>query len=600
MLINLRLFLTLGVAVFVIVIVGGIGTIGTYGSITNALSITRQFQSYRAATVTENVVSYFASVEAEVSILYDVFEADPALLNNSSAINLLTALVSNLESVRDLTLLRRDGTNVMVYRESADEIGAEFDGELDEDDIALMVAGRPGDESEGFGDLYIEPVDKRPVISYTFHLADSSGQSLGTIFLDVDVATLSEAISTQIPDASDYVFMIDSRGVVMAHPELLTAQTGRRWDELPRVSALDDPVPAAVMESIKAGEAFPDHVTLQGQTHLTTVSEITSIGDNPWFVVSAIPREAVLGDALSRARMIGLIGLITLLVSAVTAFWVGRLITTPISRLASAANAIQEFELQLPKAKTSIFEELDRAERAFSAMLEGLQVFARYVPKNLVRILVRLEADSGTIAPENREVTILFTDLAGFTEIASTMGPAELAALLNEYFSLLTVPVLERDGTVDKFIGDALMAFWNAPVPQNDHADRAIAAAMAMRQAEAGLNAKRRAQGLPPLLTRIGIHTGKVLVGNIGASERLNYTIVGDAVNAASRLEALGKEVGFYLCVSGETRAAAEGTYAWRKIGTVRLRGRGTDTIVYTIEDKETAATPNPDPASAA
>ena len=230
--------------------------------------------------------------------------------------------------------------------------------------------------------------------------------------------------------------------------------------------------------------------------------------------------------------------------------------------------------------------ELVQAERAFEAMLGGLRIFARYVPRRLVQQLIKLEAEGTDVVAENRVLTILFTDIAGFTGVAATMPPDSLARTLNEYFTILTGPVLKSEGTVDKFIGDALMAFWGAPVPLDDHPDRAIQAALAIRREIAGFNATREDLGLPPLPTRIGIHTGEVLVGNIGAEERLNYTIVGDAVNAAARLEALGKEVGCHLCISAETRAAVTGDYAWREIGTVLLRGRAEETTVYTIDDR--------------
>ena len=280
-------------------------------------------------------------------------------------------------------------------------------------------------------------------------------------------------------------------------------------------------------------------------------------------------------------------GLACLVAAVGLALLVARLITGPVDRLAHAATAIQQFDLQLPAGRTSVFEELNRAELAFIAMLRGLEVFGRYVPKALVRRLVKLETDSGNIVPENRQVTVLFTDIAGYTTIASEMEPVDLADMLNEYFSVLAQPVLDQEGTLNQFIGDALMAFWNAPASQDDHPDRAIMAALEIRRVSAAFNEQREAEGLPPLITRIGVHTGTVLVGEIGAAERLNYTIVGDAVNTAARVEALGKDVGCHLCVSAETRAASAGDYHWREIGAVRLRGRQEDTLVYTIDANE-------------
>ena len=129
------------------------------------------------------------------------------------------------------------------------------------------------------------------------------------------------------------------------------------------------------------------------------------------------------------------------------------------------------------------------------------------------------------------------------------------------------------------------MAFWNAPDKQDNHADLAIKSALEIRKAIHLFNKDRISKGQKPLITRIGIHTGRVLVGNIGTSQRMNYTIVGDAVNIASRLEGLGKEIGETLCISHETRIAALNSYEWREVKRITLRGCKNETLVYTIPE---------------
>ena len=262
----------------------------------------------------------------------------------------------------------------------------------------------------------------------------------------------------------------------------------------------------------------------------------------------------------------------------------GRSISIPVSRLALAADAVRTLNIDMPAERASRFSELNSAEQAFRAMLTGLEVFIRYVPKNLVRRLIQLESKGRGVEAEEREVTILFTDIAGYTSISDGMDPKALAALLNNYFEVLVQPVTARGGTVDKFIGDALMAFWNAPDEQEDHADLALTAALEIQKVTQAFNNERVAKGEKPLVTRIGVHTGRVLVGNIGASERMNYTIVGDAVNTTARLEALGKDIGETLCISSDSREAARADYAWREVHRVTLRGRSQETQVYSID----------------
>ena len=197
---------------------------------------------------------------------------------------------------------------------------------------------------------------------------------------------------------------------------------------------------------------------------------------------------------------------------------------------------------------------------------------------------MELQASGSSIKAEEREVTILFTDIAGYTSISDGMEPSELAVLLNDYFELLVSVVSRHSGTVDKFIGDALMVFWNAPDLQTQHADLAIQCGLDIKRSIAAFNQKRLNRNKQPLETRIGIHTGTVLAGEIGSSQRLNYTIVGDSVNTAARLEALGKTVGETLCISGSTKSQAKGNYLWQEIDQIILRGRSTPTIVYTIK----------------
>lgn len=584
--IRLRLFLTVGVAFFVIALVGGVGGLGIFGAIENALSVKREFQAYRAENVRIAVSDYFERIEAEAKVVGSLISMQPGLVDDDlQVIRLLSALVSNLEGVEDVTLVRRDETNVMVYLDG-DEVESMLNGPLDAESLSIVRSGKPGDDSEGYEDLYFEPNDLRAVTSYTLHLEDSSGHPLGTLFIDIDIFTLTDSVARGSRSDDSYVFLMDERGFIMAHYELNAGDLIESLGALPEARHLQDPVPKAVIDQMLEIGTPPDRIDTPDGAVLVTVSQLPGLGDSEWLVVSAVQRNRILGDAYDRAQLIGAVGLIVLFIAVIFALWVGGKITEPVQRLASAAAAIQEFQLELPGGRVSRFTELNQAESAFAAMLRGLNVFSRYVPKSLVRRLIQLEDEGSAVQPDDREVTILFTDIADFTTISTGMAPDDLAKMLNEYFTMLVNPVLAEEGTVDKFIGDALMAFWSAPVSQHDHADRAVRAALAIRASTETFNRERAARGEPELLTRIGIHTGVVLVGNIGTEERFNYTIVGDPVNTASRLESLGKEVGSYLCISDETRRACNGNYPWRRIGAITLRGRADETVIYTIREE--------------
>jgi adenylate cyclase len=188
-----------------------------------------------------------------------------------------------------------------------------------------------------------------------------------------------------------------------------------------------------------------------------------------------------------------------------------------------------------------------------------------------------------------REITILFSDLVGFTRLSERMNAADTAATLNSHFDLLCREIEISGGTVDKFLGDGVMAFWGAPEAEPDHASRAITAASRILDAIARENRKRRDEDLPPLRLRIGIHTGRAVVGNIGGGSRQNYTIVGDAVNLAQRLEQLGKELmepesDGIAVVSAATAKAAGNAGRFRPAGTHVLRGREKPVAVLVLD----------------
>jgi len=181
------------------------------------------------------------------------------------------------------------------------------------------------------------------------------------------------------------------------------------------------------------------------------------------------------------------------------------------------------------------------------------RMFSLYVPAEVVKTLAD-HPEALRLGGEYREVTMMFTDLEGFTNISESLTAEQVTSLLNRHFTAMNEIIFRHGGTIDKFIGDAIMAFWNAPLEVPDHATRAVRAAMEMQAGMATLREEFTQSGLPPVRMRVGLHTGVVLVGNLGSlASRLNYTAVGDVVNLASRLEGINKRYGTDILVSGAT-----------------------------------------------
>jgi len=292
-----------------------------------------------------------------------------------------------------------------------------------------------------------------------------------------------------------------------------------------------------------------------------------------WVVATVIPGSDFLAT-IDRSADLLLIGLaaLTLVMAALAILTANRLLGTPLARIAGELQHIESFDLADVQHIPSRLRELDDLSSALMQMSRGLASFQKYMPTALVRTLVSrgIEARPGG---HQETLTVLFTDIAGFTSLSERLGD-EVVGSLTEYLELASAAIHGRHGTIDKFIGDAVMAFWGAPVPNEGHAVDACAAALDLQRRLAEQRREAARAGRAPLNIRIGINTGRMLVGNIGSRERLSYTVIGDPVNVASRLEAVNKRYGTGILIGEETRVAAGDAILARRLDLVAVYGR--------------------------
>jgi adenylate cyclase len=415
---------------------------------------------------------------------------------------------------------------------------------------------------------------------------DLYGKFAGVIDAVIELDRLSQFLSRLAIGKSGGAVILDAGGRVLASsigPSYLAS------DMRPIAAVVPEQAVAlaAIGRAIADGKASPASATAQavtveadelgGEWFVT----VTPLAFGQWSVATAIPASDFLGPfQRNRQRLLIALVLFTMAAVGAAALTAEAAVVRPLGRIAGDLAHVQAFRPERIRRRPSPIAELDELSDALVRMGAGLASFRKYLPAELVRTLVArgIEARPGG---EQQVLSVLFTDLAGFTGLSERLGGA-VVPILTDYLSRASAAIHAEGGTIDKFIGDAVMAFWGAPLPDSDHAVNACRAALRLRDGTSALRAAapEEARGLS---IRIGLNTGPMLVGNIGSEERLSYTVIGDAVNLASRLEGLNKLYGTEIIIGEATRSAAGHRIVARELDQVAVYGRSGSTRVYEL-----------------
>jgi adenylate cyclase len=461
---------------------------------------------------------------------------------------LMVGAVAATPQVRVLSLVTPDGAIRGVTR--GPDGAFPFTDTIRTDDERQELQDARGRTTAWQGPVYFvaDPALRTSVVN--LHRAVHAGDRfLGILTATITIDVLSSHLKT-IAESNPGTtpFILYGRDRVLAHPDMADHRPALSQDHpLPGLDAVGDPFLAALWtqghrEDLDGADLEARVVRLGDDGRIILTRTTTSYSPVPLTIGVEVP-VAALDKPTNDLIRAGLAGLAVLAIAILVAIWVSRMIVRPVGAMAREVRAVGSLDFAaLHPLPGSVFSELNDQARAYNTMLTGLRWLETYVPKSLVRRLLR-SGGTGEVASAERMVTVMFTDVVDFTATAETMPASAVAAMLNAHFDLLGRCVEAEGGTIDKFIGDCVMAFWGAPDDQPDHADRALRAARAIAAAVAADNAERRGRGLPPMRVRIGLHSGPVVAGNIGMTGRSGYTIVGDTVNLGNRLEQLGKAV---------------------------------------------------------
>ena len=407
---------------------------------------------------------------------------------------------------------------------------------------------------------------------YTVQSALDQGGG-GVVAGDLLLDATQELLKRERLTPSAVAFLFDDDDRILAHPNM-SEMLGREVSgTLPHLRETDM---AGVLEAIRAWRAngisqqfFRDPT---GRLYAAAFKTIVASGPARLHVAVVAPLDEFFAHILSErgrlfAAALAFVGLMVPIV-----YFMGSLLSGSLRALAAETDRIQRFEPSIAPPVRSMIRELDELGRSVSTMRTMTEAFSRFVPRRLVERLI----ETGTplqLGGTRRPVTLLFSDVVNFTEITEKADPARVMQYTSRYFATMSHEIMNHSGTVDKFIGDAIMAIWNAPADDPDHAVHACTAALAFQRANEALNVEFAREGWPVYRTRIGLHTGEAVVGNIGSEDRMNYTALGATVNLAARLEGLNKNYGTSILVSSPLRQRVGDRFLFRSVDRISPKG---------------------------
>jgi adenylate cyclase len=428
---------------------------------------------------------------------------------------------------------------------------------------------------------------------YTVRLALDQGKA-GVIAGDLLLDATQQLLKREQLTPSAVAFLFDDDDHILAHPRMSEMMGREVSGTIPRLRETDM---AGVLTAIRAWRAtgiseqfFSDPV---GRLYAAAFQTITQSGPADLRVAVVAPVDEFFARILSeRTRLfVAALAFVGFMIPIV--YFIGSFLSQSLRALSEETDRIQRFEPSTALPVRSVIREIDDLGRSVSTMRTVAETFSRFVPRRLVEKLI----ETGTplqLGGARRQVTLLFSDIVNFTEITEKADPTRVMQYTSRYFAAMSHEIMTHSGTVDKFIGDAIMAIWNAPADDPDHAANSCAAALAFQRANQRLNAEFAREGWPVYRTRIGLHTGEAVVGNIGSEDRMNYTALGATVNLAARLEGLNKNYGTSILVSSVVKQRVGAQFLFRSIDRISPKGFAEAFEIYELRGgSETADAEN-------
>ncbi len=573
----------------------------------------------------ENVEGMIQNVARTIRLLADVVAADPNFFHNDESRDVLFRVLTSAEEIDAAFVSFEDGYHRAVTRIDDDRRRSDAKIPLSAnwhmnyiDDYSAgenrsrhrtfydtwghavgeyavatkvdyrAISGYPAAKASGalvVVDPEINADTGFPIVSVRFPVL-RNGNFVGAAGATITLDVLTRFLATHLASPHSTTIIADpTDGKIIAASE--KQKTVRLADGKLQVARLENVADEDVREAYRLQsqtnqDDFVFRSPRDGRELSASFARFPESFGHPREAIVITPTDDFIGELKKTNQQIVAVIVALTAVELFLIYLLSRRLSQPIENISQELKSVEGLTFEHPANPPSKVREIAQLQSAASLLRNSLQSFSSFAPVDVVRGLIK----SGiplTLGVEKRHLTVLFTDLENFSTHAEQSAPDALLEQMSVYFEEVSRAISDEKGTVDKFIGDGIMAFWGAPAELPDHILRACAGALRAARRMERINAAWRTEGKAPLCIRIGLNAGDVLVGNVGSTERFSYTVMGDGVNVAARLEGMNKTFGTTICISDSVFDAVASEVVARPLRRVQVKGRKQEFMVYEL-----------------
>ncbi len=494
----------------------------------------------------------------------------------------ITKIVYRTTPLPGIRLIKKDLNHILISDKTTSDIN--YDPRERPWYVVTKKEGKPVWTSEYF--LFTA---REPGVTCAQPIFDSNQDFKGAVGIDFKLNEINTFLKSLKIGETGTAFLCNDKGEIFAHPAKASFKKGNPRNPTkgahprsPAEQALKNGPENEAIKYYQDSQKYKFNFTHKGERYLSLFRPLSDKYSGKWTLGIIVPEDDFIGPIARIHETTLLFSFWLLIIAGFLTATLAKELTDPIHRAIEEADRIQNLDFDGEIDLQSPITEIQDMSNTMNSMKKALSSFKKYVPSEIVKELVK-DKNEAKLEAQASKITILFTDIDGFSSISEEGNPRDLVNQLAEYFDSIAKIIHNHNGTIDKYIGDSVMAFWGAPHPDENQAKEACLASLEIQKSIKELNQKWVSQGRKAFNTRVGINTGISFIGNFGSTERFNYTAIGDSVNLANRLESLNKVYGSRIILSESTQKEAGSDLIFRVLDIVAVKGRQQSVTVYEL-----------------